>query len=112
RAKAAGEGLEDPDVDDGGGEVDVAHALATDAAVGHLHAATVTDDPLVFRAFVFAAGAFPVAFRAENALAEQAVFLGPVGAVIDGLGLLHFAEGPRTDVVRAGEVNLDRAVIV
>ena len=112
RAKAAGQGLEEPDVDDRRGQVDVAHALAAHAAVRHLHAATVADDALVLRALVLAAGAFPVALRPEDALAEQAVLFGAVGAVVDGLGLLHFAEGPRTNVVRAGEVNANRAVIV
>src|SRR5690606_31679292 len=40
--------------------------------------------------------------------AEQAVALGLEGAVVDGLGLLHFAVGPRTDQVRRGQRDLDR----
>ena len=112
RAQAAGQGLEEPDVHDRGGQVDVAHALAADAAVRDLHAATVADDALVFRALVLAAGAFPVALGAEDALAEEAVLFGAVGAVVDGLRLLHFAEGPRTNVVRAGELNANRTVVV
>ena len=105
-AQAAGEGFEEPDMDDRGGQVDVAHALAADAAVRDFHAATVADDALIFRAFVLSAGTFPVALGAEDALAEQAVFFRAIGAVVDGLRLLHFAEGPRTNVVRAGELNL------
>ena len=99
RAQAAGQGLEEPDVDDRGGQVDVAHALAADAAVRHLHAAAVADDALVLGALVLAAGALPVALRAEDALAEQAVLLRAVGAVVDRLGLLDLAEGPDADVV-------------
>ena len=112
RAEAAGQRLEEPDVDDRRGQVDMAHALAADAAVRDLHAATVADDALVLRALVLAARAFPVALGPEDALAEQAVLFGAVRAVVDGLRLLHFAEGPRTNIVRAGELNPDRTVIV
>src|SRR5690606_15804072 len=102
-AQPARHRLEEPDVDDRRGELDVAHALATNAAVRHLHAAAVADHPLVLHAAILAAGAFPVLLRAKDALAEQAVLFGTVGAVVDRLGLLHFAERPATNVVRSGE---------
>src|SRR5690606_30406368 len=111
-AQAAGHGLEEPDVDDGGGEVDVAHALAADAGVRHLDAAAVADDALVLGALVLAAGALVVAFGPEDALAEEAVLLGAVGAVVDGLGLLDLAVGPRADVVGGGERDLDGGEVV
>src|SRR5205085_2239069 len=112
RAQSRWQGLEEPDVHDRRGQVDVAHALAADARMRDLHAAAIADDALVLGALVLAARTFPIALRPEDALAEQAVFFGAVGAVVNGLGLLHLAEGPRTDVVRAGELNPDRAVIV
>src|SRR5205814_1365074 len=87
-------------------------ASAPISAVGHLHAATVADDALVFRALVLAARTFPVPLRAEDALAEQAVLFGTVGTIVDRLGLLHLAERPRTNVVRACELNTNRAVVV
>src|SRR5262249_4088500 len=77
-----------------------------------LDAAAVADHALVLHAAVLAAGALPVLLGAEDALAEQAVLLGAVGAVVDGLGLLHLAEGPAADVVRAGQADADRAVVV
>src|SRR5690606_33840987 len=86
--------LEEPDVRDRGGEVDVPHALAALTGRRDHHAALVADDPLVLDALVLAAGALPVLLRAEDALAEQAISLGAVGPVVDGLGLLDFAEGP------------------
>src|SRR5262249_21895266 len=82
---------------------DVAHALAADARVGDLDAAAVADHALVLHAAVLAAGALPVLLRAEDALAEQAVLLGAVGAVVDRLWLLGLPEGPAADVVRAGQ---------
>src|SRR5262249_11982722 len=112
RPQAAGHGLEEPDVDDGGGKLDVAHALAADAAMRDLDAATVADHALVFHAAVLAAGAFPILLRAENALAEQAVLFRAIGAVVDGFRLLHLPERPAADVVRAGEANADRSVVV
>ena len=111
-AQAAGHGLEEPDVDDRRGQFDVAHPLAADAAVRHLDAAAVADHALVFHAAVLAAGAFPVLFRAEDALAEQTVFFRPVGAVVDRFRLLHLAERPTANIVRSGEADLDRCVIV
>src|SRR5262249_14161625 len=111
-AQAAGHGLEEPDVDDGGGQLDVAHALAANAAVRDLDPASVEYHALVRHAAVLAAGAFPVLFRAEDALAEQAVLLRAVGAVVDGLGLLDLAEGPAADVVGARQADAHSPVVV
>src|SRR5205085_12184398 len=111
-AQAAGKRFEEPDMHDGRGQVDVAHALAADAAVGHLHAAAVADDALVFGALVLAAGTFPIALGSEDALAEEPIFFGAIGAVVDGLGLLHLAKAPRANVVGAGQLNTNRAVVI
>ena len=79
--------LEEPDVRDGYGELDVTHALATDAAQGDFDAAAIADHSTVANSLVFAAVAFPVLDRTKNPLAEQTVFLGLERAVVDGLGL-------------------------
>ena len=105
-------GLEEPDVDDGSRQLDVPHPLASDARVRDLDAATIADHPFVFHAAVLAAGAFPVLLRTENPFAEQAVLFGAVGAVVDRLRLLHFAERPTADVMRPSQADLDRRVIV
>src|SRR5262249_14369388 len=63
-------------------------------------------------AAVLAASALPVLLRAEDPLAEQAVFLGPVRPVVDRLGLLDLAERPAPDVVGAGQPDLDGPVVV
>src|SRR5262249_42284341 len=98
-AEPARNRLEEPDVNHWRRQVDVPHALAANAAVRHLDAAAVADHSLVLRALVLAAEALPVALRAEDALAEQAILLGAVRAVVDRLGLLYFAERPCADVV-------------
>src|SRR5437868_6277817 len=79
--------LEEPDVRDGYGELDVTHALATDAAQGDFDAAAIADHSTVTNSLVFAAVTFPVLDRTKNPLAEQTVFLGLERAVVDGLGL-------------------------
>ena len=86
-AHPGGHRLEEPDVADGGCEVDVAHAAAAFARVGDLHAASVADDSFVL----------------QDAFAEEAVLFGAVGAVVDGLGLLDLAVGPRADFVGRGQ---------
>src|SRR5262249_7777046 len=104
--------LEEPDMDDGRGQLDVAHALAAHPAVRDLDAAAVADHALVLHAAVLAAGAFPVLFRPEDALAEEAVLLRAVRAVIDGLRLLDLAERPAADVMGTGQADADRAVVI
>ena len=75
--------------------------------VRDLDAAAVADHALVLHAAILAAGAFPVLLRPEDALAEQAVLFGAVGAVVDGFRLLDFAEGPASEC-RAGLARLMR----
>src|SRR5207302_11447135 len=93
-ADAAGDALEEPDVRDGGREVDVAHALAAHLLPGHLDAAALADDPLVADALVLTAVALPVLGRTEDALAEEAVALRLQRPVVDRLGLGDLARGP------------------
>src|SRR5207249_535811 len=68
-----------------------------------LHAAALADDPLEPDALVLAAVALPVPGRPEDPLVEQAVLLRLEGPVVDGLGLLDLAVGPRADLVAGGE---------
>src|SRR3954463_822427 len=86
--------LEEPDMRDGYGELDVTHALATDAAQGDFDAAAIADHSTVANSLVFAAMAFPVLDGTEDPLAEQAVLLGLERAIVDGLGLQNLAPRP------------------
>src|SRR5206468_8374864 len=70
-ADAAGDALEEPDVADRRGQIDVAHALAADLRARDLDAAALADDALVAHALVLAAVALPVLGGAEDALAEE-----------------------------------------
>ena len=91
-ADAARDALEEPDVADRGGEVDVAHPLAAHLRARDLDAAALADDALVADALVLAAVALPVLRRTEDALAEEAVLLGLERAVVDRLRLGDLAE--------------------
>ena len=107
QADAARQRLQEPDVGDRRGQLDMAHALAADLRDGHFDAALFADDALVLHALVLAAQAFVILDRTEDARAEQAVTLGLERAVVDGLGLLDLAEGPGTDLVRRGDADAD-----
>ena len=111
-ADAARDALEEPDVAHGGGQVDVAHALAAHLGARDLHAAALADDALVADALVLAAVALPVLGGTEDALAEEAVLLGLERAVVDRLGLRDLAARPRADLLRGREADLDRVEIV
>jgi hypothetical protein len=102
-ADAAWDALEEPDVRDGRGQVDVTHSLATHLLARHLDAAALADDALEADALVLPAVALPVPGRAEDLLAEESVLLGLEGAVVDGLGLLDLAVRPGADVLGSGK---------
>src|SRR5207249_2537939 len=104
-ADAARDALEEPDVRDRRGQVDVAHALAAHLLAGHLDAAALADDALVADALVLAAIALPVLGRTEDALAEEPVALRLERAVVDGLGLGHLAGRPIPDLLAGRETD-------
>ena len=99
-ADPRGNALEEPDVGDGRGQVDVPHPLATDLGARDLDAAALADDALVADALVLAAVALPVLCGTEDALAEEPVLLGLQRAVVDRLGLGDLAGAPATDLLR------------
>ncbi len=98
-ADAAGHALEEPDVADGSGEVDVAHALAANLRARDLNAAALADDALVADALVLAAVALPVLGGTEDALAEEAVLLRLERAVVDRLRLGDLAGAPAANLL-------------
>src|SRR5207248_2609266 len=100
-AQDARRAAEEPHVDDRGGQLDVPHALAADAAVIDLHAAALAIQAAVLDAAVLAAGALVVLLGAEDALAEEAALFGAVAAVVDSVGPGHLARRPAQDVLGA-----------
>src|SRR5262249_36138162 len=111
-ADAARHTLEEPDVRDGSGQVDVAHALAAHLLAGHPDAAALADDALVADALVLAAVALPVLRRTEDALAEQAVTFGLERPVVDRLRLRDLARRPVADLLARCETDPDRVELV
>ena len=94
--------LEEPDVGDGSGELDVAHAVAAHLGGDDLDAALFADDAAVLHALVFAAVALVVLHGAEDLGAEETVAFRLEGAVVDGFGLFDFAVRPFADDLRRG----------
>ena len=99
--------LQEPDVGAGRSQVDVAHALAAHLGLGHFDAALLADHAAVLEALVLAAQALVVLDGAKDLGAEQTIALGLERAVVDGLGLLHLAEGPGTDLLGRSQTDLD-----
>ena len=108
----ARDALEEPDVRDRRGEIDVAHALAADLLACDLDAAALTDDPLVANALVLAAVALPVLGRTEDALAEQTVALRLERSVVDRLRLGDLAGRPVANLLARREADADCVEIV
>jgi hypothetical protein len=91
--------LQEPDVRGRRGQLDVAHALAAHLGQRDLDAALLADHAAMLQALVLAAKTFVVFDRSEDLGAEQTVAFRLERAVVDGLGLLHLAERPRTDLL-------------
>ena len=89
-----GSALEEPDVGDRHGQLDVAHPLAAHLALRDLDAAPVADDAAEPDPLVLAAVALPVLDRTEDALAEQPVLLRLERPVVDRLRLGDLAVAP------------------
>src|SRR5947209_17055237 len=109
---ATRQALEEPDVRNGRGQLDVAHALAADFGLSDFDAAFVADDAAMLHPLVLAAEAFPIGDRSEDLRAEQTVALRFEGAVVDRLRLRYFAVRPATDLLRRGEADLDGVEVV
>src|SRR5438270_1348884 len=86
-------------------QLNVAQPLTANFGQCDFNAALVADHAAMFHSFVFAAQAFPVRYRTENAGAEQAVALRLEGAVIDGFRLGHFAVRPAANFFRRGQAD-------
>src|SRR5690606_41905666 len=108
----ARDALEEPDVRDRRGQLDVAHPFAAHFRPRHFHPAAVADDALVPDALVFAAMALPVLRGTEDFFAKEAFLLRFQRAVVDRLRLFHFAAGPGADFFRGRETDLHELEIV
>ena len=92
---------------DRAGQLNMAHALTTNARQGNLDTTLFTNDTAVLEALVFSAQTLVVLDRAEDLGTEKTVALRLEGTVVNGLRLLHFAKGPGTDHVRRRQANTD-----
>ena len=104
-AQAAGHALEVPDVGDGSGQLDVAHAFPPHLGPRDLDTAAFANDALEADPLVLTAVALPVPGRTEDLLAEESVLFGLEGPVVDGFRLFDLAVRPLTDVVSGRETN-------
>src|SRR3984893_13618952 len=89
------------------GERNMPHAFAPHQRQGHLNAAFLADDALVFHPLIFATQALVVLDRTEDPGAEKSIAFRFEGTVIDCLRLFDLAEGPGQNLLRARDRNLD-----
>jgi hypothetical protein len=99
--------LQEPDVRDRRGQIDVAHALAAHLGLGDLDATLLADHAAVLEALVLAAQALVILHGPEDLRAEQAVPLRLEGPVVDRFRLLDLTERPGPDLVRRRESDAD-----
>ncbi len=99
--------LEEPDVGDRSGQLDVAHPLPPDLGPSDLDTAPLADDALEADPLVLAAVALPVAGGTEDLLAEQTVLFRTQGPVVDGLWLLDLTMAPPANVIAGGKADTE-----
>src|SRR6516164_3923345 len=107
QADPARQRLQEPDMRDRRGELDVTHALAAHPRQRHLDRALLADDALVLHPLVLAAQALVILDWPEDARTEQAVALGLERAIVDRLGLFDLAVRPGLNLLRARNRNPD-----
>src|SRR5664279_1713580 len=88
-------------------ELAVPHALAANAGQRYFDPAAVANDTTMLYALEFAARAFPILDRAEDAFAKQAAFFRFERAVVDGFRVFEFPFGRGPDRVRRRDTNRD-----
>ena len=76
----------------GAGEIDMAHALASNLDQGHFNAALLADNAAMLQSLVFFAKAFVVLDRAKYLGTEQTIALRLKGTVINRLWFFHFTK--------------------
>ena len=103
----AGDAPEKPDMGHRGREADMPHPLPPHLRLDDLDPALLADDAAVFHPLVLAAVTFIILGGAEDLGAEETVFLGFKGPVVDGLRFFHFSMGPGFDLLRRGDRNPD-----
>ena len=101
------QGLQEPDVGDGRGQFDVAHALAAHLGGNDFNAALFADDAAVLHALVLAAVALVVFDGTKDLGAEKTVAFRLERTVVDGFRLLDFAVRPFPYVFRRRERDLN-----
>src|SRR5690606_11625601 len=75
--------FEVPDMCYRNNKLNMAHPFPPYFLFGNFHPTSVTDDPFISNAFVFPTMTFPILYRPENPLTEQASHFGFIGSVID-----------------------------
>ena len=89
----------------GHNELDVTSTLTTYLLLGNLYTTTVADNTLIADALVLTASTLIVLGRTEDALAEQTVALGLIGAIVDGLRLGDLTERVLKDLLRRSQTD-------
>ena len=83
--------LEVPNVGNRHHQLDVSHALATYFLLRHFDTTSIANNSFVSDSLVFTAMAFKILDRTKNSLTKQAVTLGLVRPIVDGLRFQYFA---------------------
>ena len=107
QAHTGRDSLKVPDVGNGGGQLNVAHALTAHLGTGDLDAAAVADLTLVTDLLILTAVALPVLGGSKDLFAEQAVSLGLQSAVVNRFRLLDLTIGPFLDLLRRSHADLN-----
>ncbi len=85
---------------DGRGQLDVAHALATDLLQRDFHTAFLAGHTAILHALIFTAQALIVLDRTKDTGTEKAITLGLECPVVDGFRLFDLTVRPAQDTLR------------
>ena len=111
-AHTARKALEEPDVSDRAGEVDVTHAFAANLGERDFNATLFADHAAILEALVLAAKALIILHRAKDLGTEKTVAFRLLGTIVNRLRLLDFTVGPGVDLFGTGKSDADRVEMI
>ena len=101
------QGLQEPDVRNWGGKLNVTHTLTTHALKCDFHATLFAGYAFVFDALIFTAQALIILDRSKDTRTKETVAFWFERTVIDRLWLFNFAVRPAFDLIWAGKGDTD-----
>ena len=88
-------------------QLNMTSTFATDFFLGNFYTTTIADDSLITDALILTASALIILCRTKDSLAEKAITVWVIGAIIDCLRIGHLARRINKNLIGRSESNCE-----